>query len=54
MWEKLAKDPYFRAGAFGAPFCLVGIMFTHRPVFLFGIVFLQRYFFRVFSSMGRL
>jgi hypothetical protein len=39
MGERLAKDPYFRAGAFGVPFCLAGILFTHRPVFLLGIGF---------------
>jgi hypothetical protein len=39
MWERLARDPYFRAGAFGLSFCFVGIIFTHRPVLLFGAGF---------------
>ena len=39
MWKRLAIDPYFRAGVFGLCFCLGGIIFTHRPVFLFGAGF---------------
>ena len=45
MWERLAIDPYFRAGTFGLCFCLGGIIFTRRAIFLFGAGFFAALFF---------
>jgi hypothetical protein len=46
------RDPYFRAGVLGFPFCCYKAIATHEPVFLLGLGFLRPFYFRGSTDFG--